>query len=259
MEWRDWAKEIGFYGDENDDKIRCLVYGETGAGKTLFSATFPKPFYMDANRGGTTVRQLGHHHPNLKLRRGDETYKIVKDVLRRLKKKEEPFDKLEVETLVWDDLTDLADFLAVDLLLHPAPRQKKRSPRYDKLEWDDYGILRNELKEFMAASRELDLNVVAIAGLKTEEAKKGSGWMGKPLILGSFRDYAGYGFDEYYHMMVEGSAEKVKYNTYTVKHRHLGIEYDAKTRTGLPAITQDLNYKTLKKAFFKTPKEEKGG
>ena len=251
MDLKDYAASIGYFNEEVDDKVRIMVYGETGVGKTRLAGTFPKPFFINANRGLITLRQLGVKPLELKIGRTDHVYKIVKDVLRKLKEKEEPFDKLEVETIVFDDLTDLADFLMADRLLHPSPGGKRRDPSFDKPEWDDYGVLRNQLKELCITARELNYNMVGIAGLKTEMGEVGSSQYGKPLILGSFRDHIGYGFDEYYHMTTEGEGDKLKYVTYTSPHRGVGVHFECKSRTGLPAKIENMDYDKLFQALQK--------
>lgn len=256
MNLKDYAEFIGYYNEEVDDKVRIMVYGETGAGKTRLAGTFPKPFFFNANRGLITVRQLGVKPLELKLSRTDEVYRIVKDVLRKLKIKEAPFDKIDVETIVFDDLTDLADFFLADMMLHPSPGGKKRDPTAEKPLWDDYGVLRNQLKEICITARELNYNMVGIAGLKTEMGEVGSSQYGKPLILGSFRDHIGYGFDEYYHMTTEGEGDKLKYVTYTAPHRSLGVHFEAKSRTGLPPKIEDMTYDKLKKALEKAKGKE---
>jgi hypothetical protein len=228
-----------------------MIYGETGVGKTRLAGTFPKPFFIDTNRGLITLRQMGVKPLRLPMSRTDHTYKIVKDVLRKLKEKEEPFDKIEIETLVFDDITDLADFLMNDLMLHPSPGGKRRDPALEKPLWEDYSILRNQLKEIMITARELDYNLVAIAGLKTESGEVGSSQYGKPLILGSFRDHVGYSIDEFYHLTTEGSGDKLRYVTYTVTHSSLGIQFEAKSRSGLPAKIENMTYDKLRSALEK--------
>lgn len=257
MDLKDYSASIGYFDEDSDDKIRIMVYGETGVGKTRLAGTFPKPFFINANRGLITLKQIGVKPLELKIGRTDHVYKIVKDVLRKLKEREEPFDKLEIETIIFDDLTDLADFLMADRLLHPStPGAKRRDPSFDKPEWDDYGVLRNQLKEICITARELDYNMVGISGLKTESGEIGSSQYGKPLILGSFRDHIGYGFDEYYHMTTEGEAEKMKYVTYTSPHRSFGVTFEAKSRTGLPPKIENMTYDKLKAALEKA-KEKK--
>ena len=37
-------------------KLKVLVYGESGTGKTLFAGTFPKPLFFDFDGGMLTLR-----------------------------------------------------------------------------------------------------------------------------------------------------------------------------------------------------------
>ena len=251
MDLKEYSKSIGFYDSEVDDKVRIMCYGATGVGKTRVAGTFPKPFFIDTNRGLLTLRQIGVKPLSLPISRDDHVYKIIKDVLRKIKVKEEPFDKFEIETIVFDDVTDLADFLLTDLMLHPSPGQPRRDPTTTRPEWNDYGILRNQLKELMITARELPLNMVGIAGLKTEAGEVGSSQWGKPLIIGSYRDHIGYCFDDYIHMTTEGSGDKLKYVTYTASHFQLGVQFEAKSRSGLPAKIENMDYDKLFQALQK--------
>ena len=117
MTTKDWMDSLGFYDETTTDRVSIAAYGETKSGKTTFAGTFPKPFFIDTDRGGRTLKKL--HIPHISIPPYDRTFDLINDILIKLRQKEPPFDKLEVETLVFDSVTALADFLIYDLLLHP--------------------------------------------------------------------------------------------------------------------------------------------
>jgi len=240
----DWASKIGYYNETEINKVRLLVYGDTGSGKTTLAGTFPHPFFIDTDRGGRTLK--AKHIPHIKLERGERTYDTVMDILRRLKEGTQPFDKLEVKTLVFDSVTSLADHLLCAIMLYPRkPGQLKRNPNLEKPEWDDYMVLQNQLKDIMTTAQDLDINIVGTCGEKLERDEVRGTFVGKPAIVGGYRDAIGYAFDEYYHMAVEGSGEKVKYVVHTVKH----LYYTAKSRDGMPAKIEDPTHAKLFRAM----------
>ena len=236
----DWISRIGYYNETEQDKVRLLVYGETGCGKTTLAASFPHPFFVDTDRGGRTLKNK--RVPHIKLERGERTYDLIMDILRKLKNREAPFDKLEVKTLVFDSITSLADHLMVAIMLYPRrPGQVKKNPNLEKPEWDDYTILRNQLRDIMITAQDLKVNVVGTCGEQLERDEVRGTFVGKPSILGSYRDLIGYAFDEYYHMTCEGSGDKVKYVVYTAKH----LYYTAKSRDGMPVKIEDPTWAKL--------------
>lgn len=240
----EWAQRIGYYNETEQSKVRLLVYGDTGCGKTTLAGTFPHPFFIDTDRGGRTLK--AKRIPHIKLERGERTYDLVMDILRRLKEKTEPFDLLEVKTLVFDSITSLADHLMCAIMLYPRrPGQTKRDPNLEKPEWDDYTILRNQLRDIMITAQDLDLNIVGTCGEQLERDEVRGTFLGKPSILGSYRDLIGYAFDEYYHMAVEGSGDKVKYLVYTTRH----LYYSAKSRDGMPGKIENPTYAKLFRAM----------
>jgi len=241
MNIQDWASEIGYYNEAAKDHVRLLVYGESGAGKTTFAGTFPSPFVLDSDKGGRTLKDKTI--PFLPLHRGDRVFEICSNVLLKLEKKESPFDELKVETLVFDSLTSLADMLMVEAMRYPAPGHSPKDPNRVKPEWDHYSMIQNRMKHLMKYAQDLGLNVVGTAGIKLERDEVLGSFVGKPNIIGGYRDLIAHDFDEVYYLdCEEQSGEKPpKYVAHTTKYRY----FEAKSRDGIKDRVEDPTYLKL--------------
>lgn len=237
---KEWADEIGFYNDPSAQKQRVLLYGETGCGKTKLASTFPKPFFIDTDKGGKTLKKL--KVPNVKLTRGNKTYDELMDILHKIKNKEPPFD-FPIETLVLDSITSLAKFLIVDILKYPRIVGKQsRDITKTKVEWDDYTLLSSELESIMKYVQDMDLNIVGTCGTKLEKDEVTGAFIGLPNILGGFRNSIGYEFDEMYHMEAKKkSGDTIEYITHFQKSGY----FVSKSRDGKTGTQKDASYETL--------------
>ena len=236
---KDWASEIGFYNDPANQFIRMLLYSETGGGKTKLASTFPKPFFIDTDKGGKTLKKL--KVPNIKLKRGNKTFNEIMDILGKIKRKEVPFD-FPIETVVLDSITTLADFLIVDILKYPKiPNTVSREPTMCKPEWDDYTLLTAELKAIVKYLQDMEINVVATCGVKLEKDEIRGTFVGLPDIIGSFRNAVGYEFDELYYMEVKTKTTGVEYITHFQKHGY----FSAKSRDGKKGFMINADYDKL--------------
>lgn len=88
------------------DYVRCLIYGESGMGKTPLSATAPKPIFIDSDDGLLSISAL--NLPSLKV----NDYEDLNDAIDFLKKKK---NQKRFETIVVDDLTEIAEVVLANL------------------------------------------------------------------------------------------------------------------------------------------------
>lgn len=91
------------YEAKRPDKIKILVYGESGTGKTRFASTFPKPIFLDVEEGlASVVKKVDR----IRIESTDAIDPIL-DFLR----------DSDYETLVVDSLTALQQLSLQDTVL----------------------------------------------------------------------------------------------------------------------------------------------
>ena len=235
-----WLEQIGWTTvDKGDGLLRVLVYGEAGSGKTMLASTFPDPFFIDTDHGLASIERKV---PFISLKRGDKVFDTCRSILRKAENKEPPFDKVPIKTIVFDSVTSLADALLYECLWYPGPGKSRRDPTLTKPDWDDYNSIQNKLKTLMKGAQDIGLNVVATCGVKLERDEIRGTFVGKPNIVGGYRDVVAHDFDEVYFLNVSNSGKKWRYVAYTRKYSY----FEAKSRTKLPAEIDDLTYETLK-------------
>lgn len=232
--------EIGYYDETEKQKVRALIYGPMGVGKTTFAASFPNPFFIDSDKGGLTIRK--QNIPFITIEHGERAFEKVTDILSALRDREAPFDNLEVSTIVFDSLTSLMDMFMYEAIKYPSgPGKPGRDPVNTKPEYDDYMKVGNRMKTSMLRCKDLKLNVVAICGERLEKDEVLGTFVGRPNLVGSYRETIGHDFDEVYYMTTEGGLNKQSHVIYTSKYKY----YDAKSRMGLETKYTDPSFEKL--------------
>lgn len=154
---------IKYTDDEDLQHFSVLVCGYSGSGKTHFSGTAPSPLYVDADHGLRTVAHA--HFPVIEFERGDEVWRRTHDLCVDIKKRNPPFDKLKIETVVFDSATTYTLFMEHEILAHP-PDGKRRD---ETLFIGDYNLIKQRMFSLLEDIKRMSLNVVMTAGLVHEK------------------------------------------------------------------------------------------
>lgn len=204
---------------------RVLVYGESGSGKTTLAATFPKPVFIDTDRGmrglsGTDIKRI-------RLPKGlafNTMMAILTDALLKKGAFAAGGKMADRQTIVIDGFSALAD----EYLMEEIMIAEKRDPLVEKPLRDDYGRLKTELIQIGNLIKDVSdsYNVVATALVDEEKDELTGALQGKPLMTGKYRDIIGAVFDEEYFLECSDVGGQPKYMMYASKYKW----YEAKTR-----------------------------
>lgn len=244
LKLKDWAESIGVY-ENTDEKalpLRLLLYGESGSGKTHFALTAPNPFVIDTDRGLATALKMGVKPRFVSLSKDDQVYRITKDILLSARDGIGPFKDNPPGAVIIDSVTQLAEALLWEVMTKPINSKIAiKDPTSDKAEFDHWAALQNRMKELLDITKDLPCHVIGTAGIKRDQDEVFGGWVIQPDISGGMRNRIAHYFDEFFYMEPTGEGDKLKYITYTTKHRYSA----AKSRTGRPAKLENASFKDL--------------
>jgi hypothetical protein len=245
------AYDLGNEGEQTPDwmemgSIRVLVYGQEGSGKTHFAGTFPNPFFIDTDRGLTTIRK---RHPNayiLPIERQRGVFSTVMAVLRDAVNRTGPFEAGEqyadVKTIVLDGYTALAESLMYEIVEVEGNRRLTTS----KPQWDDWNALKARLTSITKLTQDINkFHFVATAWEDITKDDLSGETYGGPQVLGGFSKQIGHFFDEIYYMNLRRSQGDYVYEAHSKKFGR----YAAKSRIGVPTIIKDPDFNQLEKAY----------
>ena len=117
----------------------CLVYGESGIGKTVLCTTAPKPLIMSAEQGLLSISDVDVDIVEVK------SLADIKEVYTLLKK------GTEYETICLDSLSEIAQVVLAEY------KAVEKDPR------QAYGKLGEEVLSIVRSFRDLPMNVVFVA------------------------------------------------------------------------------------------------
>jgi len=229
---------------EASGTFRVLVYGNAGSGKTRFASTFPKPLFIDTDKGMRSIPT-----GDIKMIRLPKvgTYTMLLNILTDIRNKAGDFvpggPLADRETIVIDSISSLAD----EYLMQEIMIGNKRDPIMENAQRDDYGRLKIALIQVGNVIKDIsDTKNVVVTALVDEEKDELTGALeGKPMMTGKYRDIIGAVFDEEYFMERSEVAGAVKYNLYATKYKW----YEAKTRLLDQVRFEDANYDKIRASF----------
>jgi hypothetical protein len=175
------------YLDGGSGRIKCLIMGPPGSGKTVHSAQFPRPLLADCEEGRMSVAAM--HIPYVAI----QSVATMKELLTMAElEAKRPLDQQRFQTLIIDTLDSYQRLVIQEYL------KAERKPAMSG--WQDWGHLDAEMTELVSRLNLLSMNVVC--NLHIKETKVGEnddgdgGYLVKgPKLKGDLREQIGAEFD----------------------------------------------------------------
>lgn len=135
-----------------DHKIKALIYGASGAGKTTFAGTAPKPIFASSENGLLSIAEK--EVPFVEI-------KSLKDLLELYQ--ELVGGKHDFETVIIDSISEINEIIKSEI--------ENRTGRVMQLQ--DWGKLQKQIRDILRKFRDLPMHVIFIAQEKaiTDEEK----------------------------------------------------------------------------------------
>jgi AAA domain len=189
-------------------KLKVLVYGQSGAGKTVFSAGAPRPLVLDFDgKVSSAASYFAHHNPE---RLKEISYENMTDVpgqerpFRRFMKilrslhEQAAAGKFPYETVVLDSLTLFLDAFMADIMAeNPGVKRPNNVPALQ-----DYQILNLQFKDVMSKLLSLPCHIIVVGHITSETNQETGKIFWKPLVPGKLADRLPQVFSEVYRAYV---------------------------------------------------------
>lgn len=238
-----WLESLEFTNtNQKPTIVKALLYGGPGVGKTHFAGTAPNPLFIDTDKGMNTILRMNKTIPYVTIERGEKVYPRIMDILKGLKE-EKTIKDYTVKTLVIDSMSKLADFLLIEAMKFPANGRPAKVPNVDKPDWDDYNALQSRAKNIIGTAQDMGLHVIAICGEKLERDEIRGTFVGRPNIVGGYRETIAHDFDELYYMTTKNTQSGIEYLLYSVEYTY----FKAKSRLGVAQKITDPSFSTVYK------------
>lgn len=155
----------------DEEPLIIVVYGEFGRGKTTLAASFPKPLFIDTNRGMVTLALAGQ-----KTMRFEPTgYEDLEALYLWIR---DAVEEGDYKTIVVDSLDSLV-FLLMDEMTEDAVDEKRAQGKKVSLrmrfvpEPGDYYGNQRQMQRFLTALRRLGCHIVITSGQRVTNGQTG--------------------------------------------------------------------------------------
>lgn len=143
-----------FAGGFDPNRVRFLLYGESGSGKTVFSSTWPKPIFLDADDGMSSI--------TLKVSRIKvNSWSMLQAAYLFIQAGQHPF-----KTIILDSLNEI-QHLAMDNVVINFPGIHRAYN--DLASQSDYGKMLDDFDKLIRAFKALPYNVIFISQVAARE------------------------------------------------------------------------------------------
>jgi phage nucleotide-binding protein len=231
--------------EDKHSKLKVLIYGDPGTGKTVLAAGAPAPLLIDVEGGSLSLR----NHSEL------STVEVMRYVnVKQLElfasaasQSDSPFDKYE--SIIIDTFSELQKRDLDDIVKAAARKDPSRDPNIPI--GPDYNKNTEHLRQIAAAFRDLDKHLIVICHAKEEKDERTGTLFVRPNLTPKLASTMAGIFDIVGYMSATGEGE-TRRRTLQV---HPSPSIQAKTRIGnLPTVIENPSFETLLDAANLTQK-----
>lgn len=209
---RNWGEQVKMTNDVKGKKVKMLVSGGPGSGKTHLFSTAPNPFVMATEDGVLTLHKF--EIPYIKIDDGMAVYEDFLEILRAAREKRvidmgggKVLDFNKIETICLDSVWMLNSRLKKEIMESGSIRNAQK---------ELWGVLLDQIKDCVLQLIDLDYHIIVTVG----EAVKNDEMDSDEKIItynfqGSFRNEIGYLFDFNLYMVKELRGRNVVYKCFT--------------------------------------------
>lgn len=238
---RKWGQLVKMTNDVKAKKLKILVWGGPGTGKTHLIGTAPKPFVIAAEDGVLTLHKF--KIPYFKLDDSMAIYETFLMIVESAVKKE----KVEIEVDGKPEVIDFAEIetIALDsawMLNSRLTREIKEECGKEKFQHDQWGLLLDRMQKCITDLLESDYHIICTMGeaVKADEMddqKKQVTFN----MQGSFRNQIAYLFDFNLTTFKESVGRRTNYKLFTNDENNRS----AKSRVDLPKEIVDPTFSKI--------------
>ena len=209
---RSWGDQVKMTNNVKDKKVKMLVSGGPGSGKTHLISTAPSPFVIASEDGTLTLHQFAI--PYIKLDDGMAVYEDFLEIVRAAREKRvidmgggNVLDFSKIETICLDSVWMLNSRLKKEILESGSIRNAQK---------ELWGVLLDQIKDCVLQLIDLDYHIIVTVG----EAVKNDEMDSDEKVItynfqGSFRNEIGYLFDFNLYMVKEARGRNMVYKCFT--------------------------------------------
>lgn len=149
-------------------KVRLMVYGDGGVGKTTLALSFPKPIVIDTDGGLEGDAVIGSEGDEWAPEKWQDLNALFLLLQRRVAEG-------KYETVVIDSIDTLAHFILFEAMNQPTRGRKKDAYLTElvQAEQPDYGKVAANLERFLQQIRTLNVHVVLTSSVREPDPEKG--------------------------------------------------------------------------------------
>ena len=209
---RNWGANVKMTNNVKDKKVKMLVSGGPGSGKTHLFSTAPHPFVLATEDGVLTLHK--HAIPYIEIDDGMAVYEDFLTILRTAREKGkmempdgEVLDFGKIETLCLDSVWMLNSRLKKEIMESGNIRNAQK---------DMWGVLLDQIKDCILQLIDMDYHIIVTVG---EAVKQDEMDADEKVIAynfqGSFKNEIGYLFDFNLYMVKEPRGRNTIYKCFT--------------------------------------------